>query len=43
MIVNPRTRQPFKSVFASWDAARTKAGLASLSIHDLRNSLQKSW
>ncbi len=43
LIVNPRTGKPFKSIFTSWDAARKKAGLASLSVHDLRNSLQKAW
>ena len=43
LIVNPRTGKPFKSIFTSWDAARKKAGLASLSVHDLRNSMQKAW
>ena len=43
LVVNPRTGKPFKSIFTSWDAARKKAGLASLSIHDLRNSMQKVW
>ena len=43
LIVNPRTKKPFQSVFGSWDAARKKAGLANLSIHDLRNSIQRNW
>lgn len=43
LIVNPRTRKPYSSVFGSWDAARKKAGLDHLSIHELRNSIHKSW
>ncbi len=43
VIVNPRTKKPFNSVFGSWDAARKKAGLDSLSVHDLRNSIQRTW
>ena len=42
-IVNPRTRKPYHSFFGSWDAARKKAGLADISIHDLRNSGTRSW
>ncbi len=42
-IANPRTRKPYHSFFGSWDAARKKAGLANISIHDLRNSGTASW
>jgi integrase len=43
LIVNPRTKKPFRSVFGSWDAARRKAGLADVSIHDLRRSVKSRW
>jgi diguanylate cyclase (GGDEF)-like protein/PAS domain S-box-containing protein len=43
VIANPRTRKPYNSFFGSWDAARKKAGLADISIHDLRNSGTRSW
>ena len=43
MIANPRTRKPYHSFFGSWDAARKKAGLANISIHDLRNSFARTW
>ncbi len=43
LIVNPRTKKPFNSFFGSWDAARRKAGLENLSIHELRNSIRKTW
>ncbi len=42
-IANPRTKKPYHSFFGSWDAARKKAGLANISIHDLRNSGTASW
>ena len=42
-IANPRTKKPYHSFFGSWDAARKKAGLADISIHDLRNSGTRSW
>ena len=35
---NPRTGQPFVSIFYSWDAARRRAGLPEFRIHDLRHS-----
>jgi integrase len=38
VIVNPRTRKPYRSFFKSWDAVRKKAGLPNISIHDLRHS-----
>jgi diguanylate cyclase (GGDEF)-like protein/PAS domain S-box-containing protein len=43
LIINPRTNKPFNSVFGSWDAARNRAGLADVSIHDLRKSMKSSW
>ncbi len=43
ILANPRTRKPFNSVFGSWDAARKKAALPDLSIHELRNSLARTW
>jgi diguanylate cyclase (GGDEF)-like protein len=43
LIINPRTKKPYNSVFGSWDAARRKAGLESLSVHDLRNSIKRTW
>ncbi|WP_293880697.1 EAL domain-containing protein [Sphingomonas sp.] len=38
LIVNPTTRKPFRSLHASWDSARKKAGLADVEIDDLRHS-----
>ncbi len=35
---NPRTGKPFVSIFFSWDAARIRAGMPELRIHDLRHS-----
>lgn len=35
---NEHTGQPFVSVFYSWDAARRRAGLEDLRMHDLRHS-----
>jgi integrase len=35
---NPKTNQPFASIFKAWNTARCKAGLADLRIHDLRHS-----
>lgn len=43
LIINPRTKRPFHSVFGSWDAARKRAALADLSIHDLRRSMRANW
>ncbi|HMT42953.1 MAG TPA: EAL domain-containing protein [Chakrabartia sp.] len=43
LIVNPRTRKPYNSFYGSWDAARKKAGLDHLGIHDLRNSISRTW
>lgn len=35
---NPNTLKPFVSIFFSWDAARKRAGLPDLRVHDLRHS-----
>ena len=37
VIANPRTRRPYRSIYGSWDAARKRAGIADVSIHDLRH------
>lgn len=34
---------PFVSVFFSWNAARTAAGLANVRMHDLRHSFASFW
>jgi diguanylate cyclase (GGDEF)-like protein/PAS domain S-box-containing protein len=36
VIANPRTRRPYRSIFGSWDAARRRAGLPDVSMHELR-------
>ena len=38
VFANPRTGLPFVSIFHSWDAARKRAGLPELRLHDLRHS-----
>ena len=38
VFANPKTGKPFKSIFYSWNSARTQAGLADVRIHDLRHS-----
>lgn len=35
---NPNTLKPFNSFFFSWDAARKRAGMPELRVHDLRHS-----
>lgn len=35
---NPKTNKPFVSIFAAWDTARRRIGLADVRIHDLRHS-----
>jgi diguanylate cyclase (GGDEF)-like protein len=37
LIVNPATRQPYRSFASSWDTARKKAGLPTVEIDELRN------
>jgi integrase len=38
VFANPKTGLPFVSFFYSWDAARKRAGLPDLRVHDLRHS-----
>lgn len=38
VFANPETKKPYVSIFASWNTARTRAGLADVRIHDLRHS-----
>lgn len=38
IFANPRTGQPFVSIYHSWNRARQQAGLPALRLHDLRHS-----
>jgi len=38
VIANPRTKRPYRSIFRSWDAARRRAGLPGVSMHELRRA-----
>jgi integrase len=38
IFANPITGKPFSSFFYSWDAARQRAGMPELRVHDLRHS-----
>jgi len=38
IFANMRTGQAYVSFFYSWDAARKRAGLPDLRVHDLRHS-----
>jgi site-specific recombinase XerD len=38
IFANPNTGKPFRSFFYSWDAARQRAGMPELRVHDLRHS-----
>jgi integrase len=38
VFANPKTGKAYVSFFASWDTARTKAGLSDVRVHDLRHS-----
>jgi integrase len=38
VFANPKTNKPFVSIFAAWDTARRRIGLADVRIHDLRHS-----
>lgn len=38
VFANPDTKQPYVSIFCSWNTARTKAGLKDVRMHDLRHS-----
>jgi integrase len=39
VVPNPKTLQPIKSFFHSWDTARRAAGLPDVRVHDLRHSM----
>ncbi len=43
LIANPRTKKPYNSFYGSWDAARKKAKLGNVGIHDLRNNVITTW
>ena len=38
VFANPKTLEPFRVIYHSWDTARTRAGLRDVRIHDLRHS-----
>jgi integrase len=38
-VPNPKTLQPFTTVYNSWNCARKKAGLPEVRMHDLRHSM----
>ena len=38
VFANPKTQEPYASIFMAWDTARRAAGLADVRIHDLRHS-----
>ena len=38
VFANPKTGEPFSSIYESWDTARKKAQLKDVRIHDLRHS-----
>jgi integrase len=38
ILPNPKTKQPFNTVFCSWNTARKQAGMPDLRMHDLRHS-----
>jgi len=35
---NPKTKQPFHSIYGTWNKARTAVGLEDVRCHDLRHS-----
>ncbi|WP_298812418.1 site-specific integrase [uncultured Sphingomonas sp.] len=39
VVPNPKTGQPFHSIYNSWNSARIAAGLPDVRIHDLRHSM----
>jgi integrase len=39
VVPNPKTRQPYVSIFCSWNTARKAAGLPEVRMHDLRHSM----
>jgi integrase len=38
VVPNPRTMKPYTSVYFSWDAARRRAGLPDVRMHDARHT-----
>ena len=38
VFANPKTHEPYVSIFCSWNTARKQAGLSDVRIHDLRHS-----
>jgi integrase len=39
VVPNPKTLQPFVSIYTSWNTARNAAGLPDVRMHDLRHSM----
>ena len=39
VVPNPKTKQPYVSIFCSWNTARKEAGLPEVRMHDLRHSM----
>lgn len=39
LVPNPETKEPFISIFYSWNTARKMAGLPEVRMHDLRHSM----
>jgi len=39
VVPNPKTKEPYVSVFYSWNTARKQAGLPEVRMHDLRHSM----
>lgn len=39
VVPNPKTREPFVSVFYGWNTARKRAGLPEVRLHDMRHSM----
>ena len=38
LFANPKTGQPYRAIYCSWDSMRKRAGLAHLRMHDLRHT-----
>jgi integrase len=39
VVPNPKTKQPFRSIYNSWNSARIAARLPDVRVHDLRHSM----
>lgn len=39
VVPNPKTKEPYVSVFCSWNTARKAAGMPEVRMHDLRHSM----